>query len=169
MSPRVGTYSLCCLPVELPSFAYSFSASFASIYSRQMSYSPLKILHGKLELSTTINNNIISKSRGPYLPLYLGQEDEVVWWVCVREKWKPLASGGQSSPKLTPTLSASPHVPEEGILTGTSFARNQVPDCPDFTSAKNKLPFWDKYFNGTVKLSVVTVQKARRRKRKQID
>ena len=37
-----------------------------------------------------------------------------------------------------------PHVPEEGILTVTYFARDQVPDCPDFTRAKNKLPFWDK-------------------------
>ena len=34
-----------------------------------LSSSPLKILLGKLELSTTINNNIISKPRGPYLPL----------------------------------------------------------------------------------------------------
>ena len=32
--PRVKTYSLCCLPVELPSFCMTFSASFASIYSR---------------------------------------------------------------------------------------------------------------------------------------
>ena len=29
----------------------------------------LKILYGKLELSTTIINIIISKPRGPYLPL----------------------------------------------------------------------------------------------------
>ena len=39
-----------------------------------------------------------------------------------------------------------PHVPEEGILTGTYFARDQVPDCPDFTRAKNKLPSLDKYY-----------------------
>ena len=37
-------------------------------------------------------------------------------------------------------------MPEEGILTGTYFARDQVPDCPDFTRAKNKLPSWDEYF-----------------------
>ena len=43
MSPRVEIYSLCCLPIELPSFAHiSISVSFASIYSRYMSYSPLK-------------------------------------------------------------------------------------------------------------------------------
>ena len=72
MSPRVETYSLCCLPIELLSFACFFSASFDSIYSRQISYSPLKILYGKLELSTTINNNTISKPRGPYLPLSWG-------------------------------------------------------------------------------------------------
>ena len=86
MSPLVETYSLCCLPIELPSFA----ASFASIYSHKMSYSPLKMLHGKLELPTT-NNNILSPPRCPYLPLSWGwQEDEVAWWVCViREIWKP--------------------------------------------------------------------------------
>ena len=78
---RVETYSLCCLPIELPPFAYSFSASFASIYSRKMSYSPLKILHGKLELPTT-NDNILSQPRCPYLPLSWGwQEDEVAWCV----------------------------------------------------------------------------------------
>ena len=37
-------------------------------------------------------------------------------------------------------------MPEKGLLTGTYSARDQVPDSPDFTRAKNKLPFWDKYF-----------------------
>ena len=112
-----------------------------------MSYSPLKILHGKLGLSTTINNEIISKPRGPCLPLawWVGRRSGLVG-VCNVKFGNSLASGGQSSPKLTPTLSASSHVPEEGILTGTYFVRDQVPDCPDFTRAKNKLPSWDKYF-----------------------
>ena len=35
---------------------------------------------------------------------------------------------------------------EKGILTRTYSAMDQVPDCPDFTRAKNKLPSWDKYF-----------------------
>ena len=40
------------LPIELPSFAHLFfSALFASIYSRYMSYSPLKTLHGKLGIA----------------------------------------------------------------------------------------------------------------------
>ena len=30
-------------------------------------------------------------------------------------------------------------MPEKGLLTRTYFARDQVPDCPDFTRAKNKL------------------------------
>ena len=34
---------------------------------------------------------------------------------------------------------------EKGLLTRTYAARDQVPDCPDFTRAKNKLPSWDKY------------------------
>ena len=37
-------------------------------------------------------------------------------------------------------------MPEEGILTRTYSARDQVQDCPDFTRAKNKLSSWDKYF-----------------------
>ena len=37
-------------------------------------------------------------------------------------------------------------MPEKGLLTGTYSMRDQVPDCPVFTRAKNKLPSWDKYF-----------------------
>ena len=37
-------------------------------------------------------------------------------------------------------------MPEKGLLTRTYSARDQVPGCPVFTSAKNKLPRWDKYF-----------------------
>ena len=72
----------------------------------------------------------------------------MAWWVCVckREIWKPLASGGQSSPKLTPTISASFPMPKKGILTGTYFAKDQVLGCSVFTHVKNKLPSWDKYF-----------------------
>ena len=33
---------------------------------------------------------------------------------------------------------------ENGLLTRTYSARDQVPDFPDFTRVKNKLPFWDK-------------------------
>ena len=36
-------------------------------------------------------------------------------------------------------------MPEKGLLTRTYSARDQVPDYLDFTRAKNKLPFWDKY------------------------
>ena len=43
--------------------------------------------------------------------------------VCNVKFGNPLASGGQSSPKLTPTLSASSYIPEQGILTRTSVAR----------------------------------------------
>ena len=68
MSPRVEIYSLCCLPIELPSFACYFSVSFASIYYRKISHSPLKTLHGKLESPTT-NNHISFQPRDPYLPL----------------------------------------------------------------------------------------------------
>ena len=35
---------------------------------------------------------------------------------------------------------------EKGLLTRTYSARDQVPDCPDFTRAKNNLPSWDEYF-----------------------
>ena len=117
----------------------------------------LKILHGKLELSTTINNNIISKPRGPISSIIfgVGRRSGLVG-VCEHEKWKPIASSGQSSPKLTPTLSASFPTPKKGILTGTYFVRDQVPDCPVFTHAKNKLPFWDKYFNRTVTIAYQT-------------
>ena len=69
----------------------------------------------------------------------VSQGDRKTEWpggcVCNVKFGNPLASGGQSSPKLTPTLSASSHVPEKGILTRTYFARDQVTDCPDVTRA----------------------------------
>ena len=101
-----------------------------------MSYSPLKTLHWKLELSTTVNNNILSQPRSPYLPLSkgVGRRSGLVG-VCNVKFGNPLASGGQSSPKLTPTLSASSHMLEKGILNRTYFARDQVLDCPDVTRA----------------------------------
>ena len=37
-------------------------------------------------------------------------------------------------------------MPKKGLLTRTYSARDQVPDCTVFPRAKNKLPFWDKYF-----------------------
>ena len=60
--------------------------------------------------------------------------------MCNVKFWELLAMGGQSSHKLTPTLSASSHMPKKGLLTRTYSARDQVPDCPVFTRAKNKLP-----------------------------
>ena len=68
MSPRVEIYSLYCLPIELPYFVYSFSASFRlNLFSLNVLFA-VKILHGKLELPTT-NDNILFQPRGPYLPL----------------------------------------------------------------------------------------------------
>ena len=110
-----------------------------------MSYSPL---HGKLKLPTT-NNNILSKPRGPYPPLSKRRSWKRKWsggCVCNVKFGNPLASDGQSSPKLNSTLSASFPTPKKRILTRTYFARDQVPDCLNFTRAKNKLPSWDKYF-----------------------
>ena len=74
MSPRVETYSLCCLPIELPSFFLHvpFQHHSPQFILAKCPIRLLKILHGKLELSTTMNNIIISKPRGPYLPLSLG-------------------------------------------------------------------------------------------------
>ena len=58
-------------------FHVSFSASFALCYFRLNCpiRIPLKILHEKPELSTTIINIITIKPRGPYLPLFLGKKN----------------------------------------------------------------------------------------------
>ena len=51
--------------------------------------------------------------------------------VYVKMNWHPLTDvWDQSRPKFTPTLFASLHMPEIGVLTGTYFAECQVPDCP---------------------------------------
>ena len=76
--------------------------------------------------------------------LGVGRQSSLVG-VCNVKFGNPLASGGQSSPKLTPTLFASSHMLEKGISNRTYFARGQVPDRPDVRRAKNKLPSWDKY------------------------
>ena len=82
-----------------------------------MSYSPLKTLHVKLELSSTVNNTILSQPIGPCLPLDkgIGRRSSVVG-VCNVKFGNPFASSGQSSPKLTPKLSASSYVPEKRNL-----------------------------------------------------
>ena len=68
----------------------------------------------------------------------IGRRKDLVTYV--KWIWKPLASGGQPSPKLTPTLFTGSHMPEKGILTRTYFARSQVPDCPDVTRKINSRP-----------------------------
>ena len=50
--------------------------------------------------------------------------------VCNVKFGTPLASGGQSSPKLTPTLSASSHMPEKGIVTRTYFCEESSARLP---------------------------------------
>ena len=84
-----------------------------------MSYSPLKT--GNWNLPTTVNNilSCLLLSEG------VGTQSGLVG-MCNVKFGNPLASGGQSSPKLTPTLSASSHMPERGILTRTYFVRDQV-------------------------------------------
>ena len=70
MFPRVEVVHLCRL---LPSCYFMFLFQLLSphvILAYFVLYFPLKILYGKLELSTTIINIIISKPRGPYLPLF---------------------------------------------------------------------------------------------------
>ena len=70
-----------------------------------MSYSPLKTLHGKLELSIKVNNTILSQPIGPCLPLVkgIGRRCGLVG-VCNVKFGNRLISGGQSSPKLTPHI-----------------------------------------------------------------
>ena len=63
-----------------------------------------KISQGKPELPTTIINIITSQPRGPYLPLSRGGRLVALVGVCIVWNLEPLASGGQSSPKLIPHI-----------------------------------------------------------------
>ena len=86
MSPRVEIYSLCCLPIKLSFVCSIFSFIRLNLFSL-MFYSPLKILHGILELSTTIINIIICKPGGSYLLLSSGVgRGRVLLGVCVNVK-----------------------------------------------------------------------------------
>ena len=55
-------------PVVISCFYFSFYSPYPRLICPI--WIPLKISHGKPELSTTITNIITSKPRGPYLPLF---------------------------------------------------------------------------------------------------
>ena len=88
-------------------------------------YYNIILLHLNLEV------HIFHCSRGGRLAALVG--------VCIVWKLEPLASGGQSSPKLIP-----PHnMPvliclRKKLWTRTYSTRDQVPTCPVFTRAKIK-------------------------------
>ena len=55
MFPYVEIYSLCCLSVELSSFAFFFGFVRLNLFSLNVLFA-LKTLYGKLEFPTTVNN-----------------------------------------------------------------------------------------------------------------
>ena len=56
MFPYIEMYSLCCLTVELPSFAHIFFSFIRfDLFSLNVLFA-LKTLYGKLEFPTTVNN-----------------------------------------------------------------------------------------------------------------
>ena len=67
ISPRVEIYCVVCLSSCL--LHIPFQLHLLQFILAKCPIRLLKILHGKLELSTMIINIIISKPRGPYLPL----------------------------------------------------------------------------------------------------
>ena len=64
----------------------------------------LSCLKLSYKLPTTIINIITSQPRGPYLPLSRGGRLVALVGVCIEWNLEPLASGGQSSPKLIPHI-----------------------------------------------------------------
>ena len=84
-------------------FCFSFYSPYV-ILLKIVLLIPLKYHTGKPELPTTIINIITSQPRGPYLPLSRGGRLVVLVGVCIVWNLEPLASGGQSSPKLIPHI-----------------------------------------------------------------
>ena len=86
--------------------SYSFSASIRLMICslKIVLLIPLKFLHGKPELPTTLTNIITSKPRSPYLPLSRGGRLVALVGVCIVWNLEPLAGGSQSSHKLIPHI-----------------------------------------------------------------
>ena len=124
-----------------------FSCFFSSFYSpyvillKIVLLIPLNSYTGNRNCRTIINI-ITSQPRCPYLPLSRGGGLVALVGVCIVWNLEPLASGGQSSPKLIPHIICQ-FLCARGkkLWTRTYSARDQVPTCPVFTRAKIKSRF----------------------------
>ena len=129
--------------VIIPCFPFSFYSPYI-ILLRTVLLIP-KVSHGKPELPTGSNINIITtKTYRPVFFNYLRERSLVAWWVCDSVKfWTPLPAVASLALNYSLTQYASSYLPEKRTLTGLISVGDQVPTCPVFTRAKNKVPFWD--------------------------
>ena len=133
---------LCRIFYEFVTSCYLFS--FYSPYVillRIVLLIPLKYHTGDRSCGLLQYNIITTKPIGPYLPLSRGRKESDLVGVWIVWNLEPLASGGQSSPKLIPHiicqfLYAWEKNSERGlILEGINL--------PRLHTGKNKVPFWD--------------------------
>ena len=103
-----------------------------------------KVSHGKPELPTTTILILLQlKPIGSLSSIVSGKEESCLVGVCIVWNLEPLASGGQSSPKLFPHvicqfLSAWEKNSEQDL-----FCRGSSANLPRLHTCKNKVPFWD--------------------------
>ena len=104
MLPRGLSCSLqFCYEFVTSCFLFSFYSPYV-ILLRIVLLIPLKYHTGNRSCRLLQYNIITSQPRGPYLPLSRGRKESDLVGVWIVWNLEPLASGGQSSPKLIPHI-----------------------------------------------------------------
>ena len=104
MLPRGLSCSLqFCYEFVVSHFLFSFYSPYV-IFLKIVLWIPLKYHTGNRSCRLLQYNIITSQPRGPYLPLSRGRKESDLVGVWIAWNLVPLASGGQSSPKLIPHI-----------------------------------------------------------------
>ena len=128
--------------VVIPCFPFSFYSSYI-ILLRIVLLIP-KVSHGKTGVADYYHINIITtKTYRLVIFHYLGERRKRPGGCVIVWNLEPLASGGQSGPKLFPHvicqfLSAWEKNSEQDL-----FCRGSSANLPRLHTCENKVPFWD--------------------------
>ena len=123
-------------------FFFSFYSPYV-ILLRIVLLIPLKYHTGNRSCRLLQYNIITTKPIGPYLPLSRGGSLVALVGVCIVWNLEPLASGGQSIPKLIPHVICQFLYAWEKTLNEDLFYKGSSANLPRLHTCKNKVPFWD--------------------------
>ena len=128
--------------VVIPCFPFSFYSPYV-ILLRTFLLIP-KVSHGKPELpTTTILILLWLKPIGSSSSIISGKEESCLVGVWLVWNLEPLASGGQSGPKLFPHVICQFLSAWEKNSGQDLFGRGSSANLPCLHTYENKVPFWD--------------------------